>query len=112
MSQVIEEQYDQILEEINNKIPKVDPELVMQAMYYERKFTDVEPQADLHIQYREGIDLDQKKNILSAKYGFMIGKEPHNTLRAVGLMTLGTIYNISADKDIEDISGAVTCASY
>jgi len=32
----------------------------MQAMYYERKFTDVEPHGEIAVQYRKGTDLDAK----------------------------------------------------
>lgn len=112
MSQAIEQEYDHILAEISNKMSKVDPSLAMQTMYYERKFTDVEPQVELHLHYPERTDLDQKRTTLAQKYGFMIAKEPHYTLRAMGLMTLSTIQQISSDPDIIEIDGMACCASY
>ena len=112
MSQVIEQEYDHILAEIENKMSKIDPGLVMQTMYYERKFTDVEPQVELRVHYREGINLDQKRTGIETKYGFMVAKEPHLTLRMIGLMTLSTIQQISNDSDIVDIDGMALCSSY
>jgi len=112
MSQIIEQEYDRILTEIGNKMSKIDPGLAMQTMYYERKFTDVEPQVELHVHYREGVDLDQKRTTLETKYGFLVAKEPHRTIRMVGLMTLSTIQQISSDPEILEISGMAGCASY
>ena len=112
MSQVIEQEYDRILAEIGNKMSKIDSGLAMQTMYFERKFTDVEPQVELHLHYREGVDLDKKRTSLEAKYGFLVAKEPHRTIRMIGLMTLSTIQQISADADIVEIDGMAGCASY
>lgn len=112
MSQAIEQEYDRILADIGSKMPKVDLSLAMQTMYYERKFSDVEPQVELHIHYREGTNLDQKRTALASKYGFMIAKEPHYTLRATGLMTLSTIHEVTGDPDIQEITGTASCASY
>jgi hypothetical protein len=41
--QTIKSQYDDFVSEISNELRKVDPQLAMQIMYYERRFTDVEP---------------------------------------------------------------------
>lgn len=112
MSQVIEQEYDNILTDIGSRIPKVDPSLAMQIMYYERRFRDVEPQVELHVHYREGTNLDQKKAALASKYGFLIAKEPHLTLRLAGLMTLSTVQQIASDTDVKEIDGTATCASY
>ena len=112
MTQVIEQEYDHILTEIGNRMSKVDPGLAMQIMYYERKFTDVEPQVELRVHYHEGTDLDQKRRYIEAKYGFMIQKEPHYAVRLIGLMTLSTVQKIASDPDILEIEGMATCASY
>ncbi|MDE1726979.1 MAG: hypothetical protein KGH89_06895 [Thaumarchaeota archaeon] len=112
MSQLIEAEYDEFLEDIKNRLQKIEPELAMQAMYYERKFTDVEPHAEIVVEYKHGVDLDKKQFTLGQKYGFEMAKENNHKLRVVGLMTLDTIYEISRDKDTEKISGTVSCASY
>ncbi len=112
MSQTIEQEYDKILTDIGSRIPKVDPSLAMQIMYYERRFRDVEPQVELHLHYHEGTNLDQKKTTLASRYGFLIAKEPHFTLRLTGLMTLSTVQQIASDADVTEIDGTATCASY
>jgi len=112
MSQTVESDYDKIITEMNNKMHKIDQKLVMQTLYFERTLTDVEPQVELHIHYKPGSDRDRKKDELSQRYGFLIAKEGNDALRATGLMTLGTIYAISQDKDVEEISGFASCASY
>ncbi|MDE1830045.1 MAG: hypothetical protein KGI25_06965 [Thaumarchaeota archaeon] len=112
MSQLIEAEYDEFLKDIENKLQKIEPTLAMQAMYYERKFTDVEPHGEIVVEYKEGIDLGKKRFELGQKYGFEMAEKEHHRLEVVGLMTLGTIYEISKDKDVEKIKGTVSCASY
>lgn len=111
MSQAIEAEYDEFLKDIETKLQKIEPVLAMQAMYYERKFTDVEPHGEIVVKYRDDADLDQKRFGL-AKYGFEMAVKDHQKLEVVGLMTLGTMYEISKDPDVEKISGTVSCASY
>jgi hypothetical protein len=84
----------------------------MQIMYYERRFTDVEPQVELHIHYKEGVNLDKKKAELDSKYGFLIAREGKRTLRSIGLMNLNRVYAISTDDDVEQVNGFASCASY
>jgi hypothetical protein len=112
MPQTIETQYDNFISEISNELKKVDPQLAMQVMYYERRFTDVEPQVELHIHYKEGTNLDKKKDELDSRYGLLIAKEDKHGMRATGLMNLNRIYEISTDDDIEEITGFASCASY
>lgn len=84
----------------------------MQAMYYERKFTDVEPHGEIVVEYGKGVDLDKKRFTLGQKHGFEMAINDHQELMVVGLMTLSTIYEISKDADVKWISGTVSCASY
>jgi hypothetical protein len=112
MPQTIETRYDNFISEISNELQKVDPQLAMQVMYYERRLTDVEPQVELHIHYKEGTNLDKKKDELDAKYGFLLGKEGNHGMRAVGVMNLNRIYEISTDDDIKEVNGFASCASY
>ena len=112
MPQTIETQYDNFISEISNELQKVDPQLAMQVMYYERRFTDVEPQVELHIHYKEGTNLDKKKDELDARYGLLLGKEGNHGMRVTGLMNLNRIYEISTDDDIKEVSGFASCASY
>lgn len=111
MSQLIEDEYDEFIEDVKNILKKIEPTLAMQAMYYERKFVDVEPHAEIVVEYNRRVDLDKKMFGLQ-KYGFEMAQESDHELRVVGLMTLDTIYEISKDADIEKISGTASCASY
>ena len=111
MSQIIEAEYDEFLKDIETKLQKIDPELAMQAMYYERKFTDVEPHGEIVIKYQDGADLERKRFEMG-RYGFEMAVKEDQKLEVVGLMDLGTIYEISKDPEIEKISGTVSCASY
>ena len=111
MSQAIEAEYDEFLKDIETKLQKIDPELAMQAMYYERKFRDVEPHGEILVRYRDGTDLDQKRFELGKRYGFEIAAKDGRDLELVGLMTLGTIYEISGDAEVTGMSGTVSCAS-
>jgi hypothetical protein len=108
----IEAEYDNFIIEVGNELKKVDPQLAMQVMYYERRFTDIEPQVELHVHYKDGINLDKKKDELDSKYGFLLAREGNHNIRATGLMSLSKIYEISTDADIEEISGFASCASY
>jgi hypothetical protein len=112
MSQLIEAEYDEFLDDVKKRLQKIEPELVMQMMYYERKFTDVEPHAEIVVEYNGAVNLDKKRFGLGQKYGFEMAEEDNRKLRVVGLMTLGTIYEISKDVDVEKISGTISCASY
>jgi len=112
MPQTIESQYDDFISEISNELRKIDPQLAMQILYYERRFTDVEPQVELHIHYKEGVNLDKKKDDLDSKYGFLIAREGKHILRAIGLMNLSRVHGISTDDDVEQVSGFASCASY
>jgi hypothetical protein len=112
MPQTIEAQYDNFIAEISSELEKIDPQLAMQVMYYERRFTDVEPQVELHIHYKVGTDLDKKKDDLDSKYGFLMAREDKHILKAKGLMNLKRVYEISTDEDVEQVSGYASCASY
>jgi DNA-binding transcriptional regulator YbjK len=70
--QTIASQYDDFVSEISNELRKIDPQLAMQIMYYKRRFTDVEPQVELHIHYKEGVNLDKKKTNLIQNMGFSL----------------------------------------
>lgn len=112
MPQTIEAQYDNFMAEISSELEKMDPQLAMQVMYYERRFTDVEPQVELHIHYKEGTNLDKKKDGLDSKYGFLMAREGKHVLKAIGLMSLRRVHEISMDADVDHVSGYASCASY
>ncbi|MFZ1076202.1 MAG: hypothetical protein WAN47_02090 [Nitrosotalea sp.] len=110
MSQNVETQYDGFLDQITSKLGKIDLKLATDVMYYERKFTDVEPKVELDVHYRNGTNMDKKKYELEASY--MVAREGENGIRAVGLASLADILKLAKDPDIEKIDGFATCASY
>lgn len=110
MPQSLESQYDSFLDQLMSKLGKIDLKLATSVMYYERRFTDVEPQVDLDIHYREGTDIEKKKYRLESHY--LVAREGKLGLRAVGRSSLNDLANLSKDPDVEKISGFATCASY
>ncbi len=112
MSQEIESLYDGFLATISSKLQKIDPELVMKVMEYERKFGEVEPAVNLHVHYKNGINNDKKSDELRSKYGYCIALEGKSSLVAQGNMSLNTIEEISNDPDIESVTGFASIASY
>lgn len=106
----LETQYDSLLSQLVKKLGKIDLKLATDVMYYERKFTDVEPKVELDIHYRPGTNIDKKKYELEAR--FMVAREGGHGLRIVGLATLNDLVELSKDPDIEKIDGFASCASY
>lgn len=93
MSQNVETQYDGFLDQITSKLGKIDLKLATDVMYYERKFTDVEPKVELDVHYRNGTNMDKKKYELEASY--MVAREGENGIRAVGLASLADILKLA-----------------
>ncbi len=60
--------------DIKNRLQKIEPELAMQAIYYERKFTDVEPHIKIVVEYNRKVDLNKKRFKLGQKYGFEMAR--------------------------------------
>ena len=110
MSQV-ESQYDEFLSSISQIIPNSDVDLLVKIMYLERKLPDTSPKVELHMDYKMGVDLMKKQEMVRSKYGFPTQTSFHG-VTAVGRMNIHLIEEISKDSDIEHISGTATPASY
>lgn len=110
MSQSVETQYDNFLDQLVSKIGKISLKLATDVMYYERTLTDVEPKVELEVHYRRGTNLAKKKYELESKY--MVAREGQSGIRAVGLASLNDIIDLAKDTDVEKIDGFATCASY
>ena len=110
MSQV-EFQYDEFLSSISQTIPNADVNLLVKIMYLERRLPDTSPKVELHMEYKSGVDLMKKQEMVRAKYGFPTQTSSHG-LTAVGRMNIDLIEEISKDSDIEYIFGTATPASY
>lgn len=110
MSQA-ESQYDEFLSSISQTIPNSDVDLLVKIMYLERKLPDTSPKVELHMDYKMGVDLMKKQEMVRSKYGFPTQTSSHG-VTAVGRMNIDLIEEISKDSDIEHISGTATPASY
>lgn len=112
MSADTENRYDDLIVYLNKILPKVDPELALKVLYYERKMTDVYPSVEMEISYVNGTDRERKRAELFSKYGFQIALHGKNNIFAKGNMNMDIIKNISDDKEVEEITGIASVASY
>lgn len=112
MSQEVESLYDGFLAQLSTKLHKINPELAMKVMEYERKFPEVDPAVNLHIHYKPGTNREKKLEEIRSKYGYCMAREGKTGLLAQGNISLKTIVAISNDPDIEEISGSASIASY
>lgn len=112
MSQDVESSYDRFLETVYSKLQKIDPNLVLKVIEYERKFPDVNPAVSLHIHYKVTTDREIKSNELRAKYGYCVAREDKDVIFAQGNMNLKTLEQISNDPDVEELTGFASIASY
>lgn len=112
MSADTENQYDDLIVNLGKVLPKVDPELALKVLYYERKMIDVYPSVEMEISYRSGTDRDRKRDELFSKYGFQIALHGKNNIFAKGNMNMAIIKNMADDQEVEEITGTASVASY
>ncbi|MCE2505833.1 MAG: hypothetical protein J4F36_05070 [Nitrosopumilaceae archaeon] len=110
MSQ-IEARYNEFTNAITQTLSNVDVDLLIKIMYLERKLPDAPPMVELHIEYNSGTNIENKQEVIRAKYGFPMNAGEHG-LTLVGQMAVPLIEELSKDKDIKFISGKATPASY
>lgn len=109
MSQNVESIYDEYMSKLKQVMPNVDPNFVHRVMYVERElvtYDTSEPFVSAIIEYKPGVDVDNKVNGLREKYSLEVehGDKP-NILHVESRMTIDKIKSISADRDIAKISG-------
>lgn len=110
MSQV-EAQYDHFVSELESTLPKVDVHLAMRLMYLERKFPEVDPHVDLHIKFKQGVDVERKEFQINAKFGLATSSRK-DYVHATGRLNLEGLTRLASHQDVEMISGTATAASY
>jgi hypothetical protein len=109
MSQDVESVYNEYISKLKQVMPNVDPNFAHRIMYLERKLAnedvpDVEVSA--MIEYKLGTDVDNKVNGLRGKYSLEVEhSDKKNVLHVLSRMKIGTIKEISLDRDIIKISG-------
>jgi hypothetical protein len=103
--------YDGFVSEMAQRLGKIDVKLAMSVMYFERKFPDISPSVILEIHYKDKTDLERKRFEIRSKRGLQSSIGVHEVV-ARGNLSLKEIQEISADPNIEKITGSATCASY
>ncbi|NHI03877.1 hypothetical protein DYY67_0947 [Candidatus Nitrosotalea sp. TS] len=109
MTQDAESIYNEYMSKLKQVMPNVDPGLVHQIIYLERKLTNEdmnEPDVSAIIEYKSGIDVDVKMNGLREKYSLEVEHgDKQGVLHVMGRMKIGDIQKIAADMDIVKITG-------
>ena len=109
MSQELESTYDQYVENLRQKLPKVDPNLVHRVMYLERKLSTEyikEPQVTLMVEYKPGLDMDKKLFDLREKFSLEAEySDEHTVLFTMGRMKVEGLQQIASDQDVLKITG-------
>ena len=111
MSANAETMYDGFLANLDKALGKIDMELALQVMLYERKMTDVYPGVELEIHYKAGTDISRKVSEIRGKYGFLVSGHGNEVL-ATGQMNMAMLQEIAKDGDIEKLTGSASVASY
>ena len=104
--------YDDFLSNLGKILPKVDAELVLRVMYYERKMPDVHPSVELEIHYKSRANVERKRNEIMSRYSFGVALHGKNGILVRGNMNTGIIQKISNDPEVEGITGTASIASY
>ena len=109
MSQELENTYDQYVASLEQKLPKVDPNLVHRVMYLERRLSSEyikEPQVTLMVEYKPGLDMEKKLFDLRERFSLEAENSDENTvLFTMGRMKVDKLQNIASDGDIVRITG-------
>ncbi|MGD2106393.1 MAG: hypothetical protein PVH93_02185 [Nitrosopumilaceae archaeon] len=105
----LENTYDQYVASLEQKLPKVDPNLVHRVMYLERKLSSEyikEPQVTLMVEYKPGLDVDKKLFELREKFSLEAEhSDEQNVLFTMGRMKVGKLEEIASDADVAKITG-------
>jgi hypothetical protein len=111
MSNTAETIYDGFLSNVERALGKIDVELGLQIMLYERKMPDAYPMVELEIHYKNGVDTSDKVSYIRNKYGFLVAAHDKHVL-ARGTMNIDMIQEIAQDPQVEKLTGSASVASY
>jgi hypothetical protein len=112
MSSTAETIYDGFLSNVEKALGKIDIELGLQVMLFERKMPDAYPMVELQIHYKNGVDTDSKVSYVRDKYGFLVSGHGKNGVLARGNMNVDMLHEIAQDSEIEKLDGSASVASY
>ncbi len=104
--------YDGFIANLDKTLGKIDMELALKVMLYERKMPDAYPSVELEIHYQDGTDISRKVEDLRNKYGFEVASYGKNEVLAKGNMSISLLQEISRDPQIEKLEGSASVASY
>lgn len=107
----IEMSYDQYREQLQNKLPNVDPFLVLKILYYERKFPDVDPKVDLTIEFNDDVNMRGRAYQIQNMFGLSDAIHK-NQIIASGRLSIQGLVKLASNKHVKHIEGNVTPASY
>lgn len=112
MSNTAETIYDGFLSNVEKALGKIDMELGLQVMLFERKMPDAYPMVELEIHYKDGVDTDSKVSYVRNRYGFLVAGHDKHEVLARGNMNIDMIQEIAQDPQIEKLTGSASVASY
>lgn len=104
--------YSGFLANLDKALGKIDMELALKVMLYERKMPDVAPAVELEIHYLSGTNTQRKISEIRDKYGFEVASYEENVVLAKGNMDMSLLQTLSQDPQIERLTGFATVASY
>lgn len=112
MSNTAETIYDGFLSNVEKALGKIDIELGLQVMLFERKMPDAYPMVELQIHYKNGVDTASKVSYVRDRYGFLVAGHDKNEILARGNMNIDMLHEIAQDPQIEKLEGSASVASY
>lgn len=111
MSQEVETSYDRFLADLDRKLVKIDVELAMKLMYLERKFPEVEPNVELSIKLKSGVDAKEKAYTINKKFGWRTASRGNHVIVS-GRTNLEDLIRLSSNYYVEEVTGTASLASY
>ena len=106
----LEPYFHQFFQHVVQTMPRVDPELLIRVMMFEVNLKnymgpDV-PHVNLHVEYKEGVDLHQKQEEGRDKYPIevTVNKWGDRVIFS-GLMSIKNVQTICSDPDIVKVTG-------
>jgi hypothetical protein len=108
----IKEDYQNFLKEAQMLLPKVDPTLILEMLYYQTRYPDWEGSVGISVVYPADLDITQKKEWIYQKYQRMSKVEEEKTLKfkaiRMSIEELGKL--LDEDPDIQFVTGKATIA--
>ena len=106
----IKQDYQNFLKEAQMLLPKVDPNLLLEILYYQTRYPDWEGSVGISVVYPADLDINEKKEWIYQKYQRMSKVEEEKTLKfkaiRMSMEELGKM--LDEDPDIQYVTGSAT----